>query len=301
MTVSVVIPTRDRGALLAEAVESALAIAVSEVVVVDAGSTDGSIEALPDPVRVVRLGPANAARARNAGAAASSGDYLAFLDSDDVMLPAKATALAPLLARDATIVLAHGRTVVIDRSGLETPERTLAHERQLADAKRRGTTYAALAGYCALYTSATLVRRSAFEAVGGYDETIDVFEDWDLYLRLALQGQIVYAPEVTARYRVWPGNVAWERTAAGIVQVAEKHLGSPPDLPPAELAEARYAFLQRLAEANHVLVRPRETRRAAAAALRQAPGRAIRDSSVRSPFLRSFVPAPVLRRRRPTR
>lgn len=302
MRVAVVIPTRDRGALLEAAVTSAIAAeSVDEVVIVDAGSTDGSVEKarrLGD-VQVVELGAANAARARNAGAAATRADALAFLDSDDVMLPGKPTALGDALDSDAGLALVHGLTTVIDAEGAEDPVATIEHERQRAEATRVGTSYEALAGYCAMYTSATLLRRSAFEAAGGYDESIDVFEDWDLYLRLALIGRLDYVPEPAALYRVWPGNVGWERTAAGIVRVAEKHLASPPPLSAAALAEARYGFLRRLSAANHVLVRPAATRRAALAALRAAPRRALGDADIRRPLMRSFIPRRVLQRRRP--
>src|SRR5262245_60574454 len=96
--VSVIVPTRQRGPLLVESVRSALAAPAppAEVIVVDAGSTDGSIETVAEllpNVRVLRGDFRNAAASRNAGAAAASGDYLAFLDSDDLMLDGKTSCL----------------------------------------------------------------------------------------------------------------------------------------------------------------------------------------------------------------
>jgi glycosyltransferase involved in cell wall biosynthesis len=304
VTTSVVVPTRNRGALLEEAVESALAATgVDEVVVADGGSTDGSLEALRrfgDRIRIVEGDYPNAAATRNAGARAARGQLIAFLDSDDLMLPDKVPCLVRVLEEDSAIALAHGRTIVIDETGTVDERATQAHAAQIEEGRRRGTRYVDLAHFCAMYTSATVIRRDAFFAVGGYDEQLDAYEDWDLYLRLSLEHRIVYAECLSARYRVWPGNVAWDRTAHWTSRVASKHLASPPVLPRADAAAARYALLVRLARSNHVLVRRRESRRAALDAVRTAPTRALTDTEILGLIARSFVPAFVLRRRRPS-
>ena len=103
--VSVIIPTLDRGGLLVEAVRSVLAASQppAEVIVVDAGSTDGSVEAaaeLGGSVRTIRGTFRNAAVSRNVGAAEAVGEYLGFLDSDDLLLPGKTTCLVDALAAD---------------------------------------------------------------------------------------------------------------------------------------------------------------------------------------------------------
>ena len=117
-SVSVIIPTLNRRELVLEAVASALdADVADEVVVVDSGSTDGSLlalRALVPRIRLVEGRFANASATRNAGAAVAAGDYLAFLDSDDVMLPEKVTCLTPVLDADPELALVHGRTEVID-------------------------------------------------------------------------------------------------------------------------------------------------------------------------------------------
>jgi glycosyltransferase involved in cell wall biosynthesis len=302
--VSVIIPTRDRGRLLVDAVRSALATPQppAEVIVVDAGSTDGSIEeaaALGGTVRVVRGVFRNAAASRNAGAAEAAGGFLAFLDSDDLMLAGKTSCLVDALAADPGAGLVHGTTEVIGEGGEPIPEQTSAQLASFAEAQRLGTSYGALAGFCAMFTSATLIRREAFESAGGYDESLDAYEDWDLYLRLSLDWRLSYADCLAARYRLWAGNVGWRRTAQWTIRVAEKHLAALPELPPAERDEARYGFLRRLASSHHVLVERTAARRSALAALRVAPGRGLRDPDVRRPLVRSFLPARVLRARRP--
>jgi hypothetical protein len=303
-SISIVIPTKNRRDRLLEAVRSAIEVVPRpfEVIVVDGGSTDGSIERLKElegRITLLRRDLPNAAATRNAGAAVAHGDYLGFLDSDDLILPGKIGCLGPALDRDTTLGLVHGRVMVVDARGEPKPNVTSALERVFALGERVGTTYDGLALVGQMLTSATLMRRQAFENIGGYDESLDTYEDLDLYLRLSMGWRLGFERCVSATYRVWPGNVAWDRTALGIIRVAEKHLAAPPDLTPAAAHRARYGFLRRLAEANHILVRPSETRRAALAAARLRPLGALADRRVRGPLLRSFLPAKLLARRRP--
>jgi glycosyltransferase involved in cell wall biosynthesis len=303
-SVSVVIPTKNRGSKVVEAVRSALEASPAplEVIVVDGASTDGSLGWLAefgDRVKVISQDLPNAAATRNVGAGVARGDYLGFLDSDDTMLPAKIACLGAALDRDGELGLVHGRTIVIDQLGQVDKGRTAEQEQAFLKGEQVGTTFEGLALYCAMFTSATLIRRRAFEEVGGYDEALDVYEDWDLYLRLSLGWRLGYEACAAARYRVWPGNVAWDRTALGVVRVAEKHLANMPHLPAPTVKRARYALFRRLAEANHILVRSTETRNAAFAAARLLPMRAIADRQVRGPLIRSFLPASLLNRRRP--
>jgi glycosyltransferase involved in cell wall biosynthesis len=301
--VTVVIPTKNRGSLLAAAVRSAVDAGALEIVVADGGSTDGSIERVAElpGVHIVQGSFENAAATRNAGVAAARGEYLAFLDSDDEMTPAKLPTLVEALESDDRVGLVHGRTIVVDEHGAEQSAATEGHTRGFARAERLGTGYPQLAAFCSMYTSATLVRRSAFEAVGGYDESLGVYEDWDFYLRLSLDWKLVYRTPVVARYRIWSGNVSWDRTAAAIVEVAGKHLRDPPPLSPAEHRAATYAFQRRIAEASHVLVRGEATRRAAVAAVRASPVRALGDRRLAGLVARSLLPTALLRARRPSR
>ena len=303
--VSVIIPTRDRGEFLVEAVRSALAATEppAEIIVVDAGSTDGSIEAvakLDGAVRVIGGAFRNVAVSRNTGAAEAVGDYLGFLDSDDMLLPGKTTCLVEALVADPGAALVHGTTQVIGERGEPLPDKTATQSAAFAEADRVGTSYPALAGFCAMFTSATLIRKRAFESVGGYDESLDALEDWDLYLRLALDWRLSYADCPAAKYRIWDGNVGWRRTAEWTIGVAEKHLAALPKLPEEEDSDsARYGFLRRLASSHHVLVNRSAARRYALQALQTAPTRALFDPDVRRPLVRSFVPARLLQARRP--
>jgi GT2 family glycosyltransferase len=201
---------------------------------------------------------------------------------------------------DRATALVHGTVEVIDGTG----RRSAMEEERIAEQRRKamdiGTTYAALASFCSMYTSATLMRREAFDEVGGYDEALDVYEDWDLYLRLSAVGTLTYFDAPAARYRVWEGNVSWDRTARGIVEVARKHLrGLSPD--GVDARDAAFGFQTRMAASHYTLLEVREARKAALAALRLHPGQALASRDVRRSLTRWVLPRSILQHRRPPR
>lgn len=301
---SVVIPTKNRSRFVEGAVESALcADGVAEVIVVDDGSTDDT------PTRLKRFGPririitgdfGGAAAARNAGARQAHCQLLAFLDSDDEMLPQKVSCTSPRFS-DASVGLVHGRMEVIDEQGEVDVEQTRAHERLFERGDQLGTHYADLARHCGMFTSATVIRKSAFDDVQGYDESLPPpYEDLDLYLRLSLKWLLVYEHCQVVRYRVWRGNFDWQVHSSGLLAVAKKHLESLPNsLSARELPEAKYGFLRRAAISSQTLLRKKETRRFFLAALRASPVHALRDPGfVRIPIA-TFIPKGILKKRRP--
>lgn len=295
MTASVIIPARNRASVVSRAVESALdASDVEEVIVVDDASSDGTrelLQAFGDRIRVITDEFGSPARARNAGAKAANAPLLAFLDSDDEMLPDKVTGLAPRF-RDPAVGLAHGFVDIVDETGKVDPQATAWHRRYLSRGINHGTSYARLASFCAMFTSATLIRKTAFESIGGYDESLMLAnEDLDLYLRLSLGWSLVYEPATVARYRIWHGNFDPTSHAEGMREVASKHL-SRNDLS----RGARFGFLKRLALSNHILGERTEARRSALRAGCTDPWRAIRDVSFLRVLFASLLSA--ARRRR---
>ena len=301
--ISIVIPTLNRASVLGGAIASALRCdpAPDEIVVVDCGSTDETrtvVRSFGDEVQLIERSLPNAASARNIGLAETQSPYVGFLDSDDEALPGKTGALRTQLDARPGVALMHGTMEVIDADGTPSQRRTSQADEGRAKARAVGTDYPALASFCSMYTSATLMRREALAQIGGFDESLDVYEDWDLYLRLSLIGSLEYADVPAARYRAWPGNVAWDRTAAGVCQVAEKHLGMLHSVPEAMRTEAEWGFLRRLASSRYTLVELAEARRAAWAAFRSEPARTLADRDLRRVLARSWLPVRVLERRR---
>ena len=116
-----------------------------------------------------------------------------------------------------------------------------------------------------MYTSATLVRRDAFLAAGGYDPSFEAYEDLDLYLRLARAGRLVpVGGEPVAVYRLHGANTPSPRLYEGALAVAEKHL-------PDARGRARRLLLERRIDALWGLGRFAEARRAALQAAATKP------------------------------
>jgi glycosyltransferase involved in cell wall biosynthesis len=204
--VTVVIPTFNRRTLLLEAVDSVRAQTFGdwELVVADDGSADGSmeaVEALDDArIRVLRLPrTGNVAAVRNAGVRAGSGAWVAFLDSDDVWMPAK---LAVQLAATQAAGVRWSYT------GLELMD----------DAHRtvpfRAGGFAPLSGrilreLLAMETGASistlLVARTLLEEVGGFDEALSWRADLDLAIRLAEHAPVLAVDQVLSRMREHAG------------------------------------------------------------------------------------------------
>lgn len=206
-TVSVVIPTFNRGALLLEAVQSVIAQTWTdwELIVVDDGSTDCSldtVEALRDSrLRLVRLRHSGSpARARNAGAAVARGEWIAFLDSDDRWRPEKLSGQLAALGADPLAEWSCTDHGFIDDNGSLTPQRA-------------GTRYRATSGWVLgklLRREATvalltvLVRRTTLDRIGGFDERFPFRDDLDVILRLAASAPLRGLAELLADVRVHP-------------------------------------------------------------------------------------------------
>lgn len=182
-TVSVIIPTYNRTALLREAIASVQAQTFTdwELLVIDDGSTDET----PETVRTIRqheprlryFHQANqgVAAARNLGIAKARGTYVAFLDDDDQWVPTKlAVQLAFMDARPA-LGLSYTRYWFVGGQS----DRPVVYPTQLS------ATMEALIGENYIGTSTVMVKRSALEAVGGFDEACRLNEDYALWLRIA--------------------------------------------------------------------------------------------------------------------
>ena len=182
--VSVVIPTRDRWSLLSRhALPSALGQqdVDIEVVVVDDGSDPpiaDLVAAIGDArVRLLRNDVSlRLPGARNAGAAASRGEWLAFLDDDDVWAPTKLRRQVDV-ARVGGAGWCYGGAIVVDGHLQVLEADPFPAPVELPDLLLRGN-------WVPGGGSNVVVRRDTFAATGGFDEKLRFFEDWDLWLRL---------------------------------------------------------------------------------------------------------------------
>jgi glycosyltransferase involved in cell wall biosynthesis len=204
-TVSVVIPAYNYARYLVEAIDSALAqtYAPLEVIVVDDGSTDGTpavIAAYGDRIRAIRQTNAGVSAARNRGIAVARGDYLAFLDSDDVWLPRKLELQMARLDADLSLGLVHTGVEVIDGEGRRMAVMTRGREGFIAaDLLRLDEDVISGPG------SSLVVPRRVAEEIGGFDVRLAPSEDWDFCYRIARRHRVGFIPEPLVRYRLHGG------------------------------------------------------------------------------------------------
>ncbi|MFW6145876.1 MAG: glycosyltransferase family 2 protein [Planctomycetota bacterium] len=206
-TVAVIIPTYNRAAVLARAIESALAQKVDgcEIIVVDDGSTDTTDAAVAryagTPIRLIHQANRGPAAARNAGVRETDAAWIAFLDSDDEWLDGKLAAqLEQATAAGADWAVCGHETITSDGRRVERPAPL---PRTAVDLQRQ------LLANEAIATDTVLVRRALFERCGGFDEALPTAEDVDLYLRLAATAPLVADPAIRCRVHIRPdGTVA---------------------------------------------------------------------------------------------
>jgi glycosyltransferase involved in cell wall biosynthesis len=183
--VSVCIPTYNRRTLVLEAVASVLSQqgVDFEVIVVDDGSCDGTEDALRsaygERVRFCRTENRGVAAARNTGVAASCGELISFLDSDDLWLPGKLAAQVRFFESNRAADICQTEEIWI-RNGRRVNPR-YRHR------KPSGDIFAASLHLCLVSPSAVMLRRTTLHRSGGFDESLPACEDYDLWLRLTRQ------------------------------------------------------------------------------------------------------------------
>lgn len=205
--VAVVIPARDAAEFIVDALDSVLAQTASlgEIVVVDDGSTDETARIVADygnGVRLLRQAPSGLPAARNAGVAATSAEMVAFLDADDVWRPECVQRLRERCEANPSVGLVQCAVIVVDPE--LRPIHTLPHG--VAGDPREAML---LPSVDRLYggASGSLATRRAFDAVGGFDESMTHSEDWDFCYRVGAHSETDFVPEPLVLCRVHGGNM----------------------------------------------------------------------------------------------
>ncbi|OQX24791.1 MAG: glycosyl transferase [Desulfobacteraceae bacterium IS3] len=180
--VSVIIPAFNRSRMLKEAVDSVLAQDFTdfELIVTDDGSTDDTPEILQsyqENIIVIRQENKGVSAARNAGIAAASGEYLAFLDSDDLWLPGKLSEQIAFFNSHPDALICQTEEIWI-RNGIRVNPK-LKHR------KLSGMIFEPSLHLCLVSPSAVMIKRRLFETVGLFDESLPACEDYDLWLRIS--------------------------------------------------------------------------------------------------------------------
>jgi len=195
--VSIVMPTRNRADCLAEAIASVQAQTYAnwELHIVDDGSRDGT-RAVVEPfladarIRYEAIEPSGASAARNHGLRATRGEYIAYLDSDNLWFPGFLAAAVAALAGDPGTDLVYGVLATGAHGGGSLQ---LLHEPFDRCRLER-------ANYIDL--NVVVHRRALYAAHGGFDEGLARVVDWDLLLRYTAETPALALPVLAARYRV---------------------------------------------------------------------------------------------------
>jgi glycosyltransferase involved in cell wall biosynthesis len=214
MSVSLVIATFNHARLLGQAIDSALTqtLAGVEIIVVDDGSTDDTSALLAryaGRVHVIRQDHRGLPAARNTGLAAARGTYVAFLDADDVLAPTKLAEQRSVLDRAPALgwTYCDVRIETVTTGAAVTASERFGYAARACD----GWLFPELVHGNFIPAIAPLIRRTAIEAAGGFDESLTALEDWDLWLRLSLIAEARYTPAVLATYRIHPHGMSADR------------------------------------------------------------------------------------------
>jgi glycosyltransferase involved in cell wall biosynthesis len=209
VSVSVVMPAKNAASHIREAIESVLAQGcdVGELIIVDDGSTDDTVSIVrslhESRIRLAANDGTGVSAARNLGARMAGGRWLMFLDADDRLRPDAVSTLvaAAKTARHAVVV--YGDYDLIDGAGRSIGRRGLLKQRS----KPSGEVLERLAaGNFIVNGGVMLIRANAFDAVGGFDETLKYCEDWHCWCRLAAVGQFQFIRTHLLDYRVHAAN-----------------------------------------------------------------------------------------------
>ncbi|OGF24944.1 MAG: hypothetical protein A2V63_05450 [Candidatus Eisenbacteria bacterium RBG_19FT_COMBO_70_11] len=212
MTVSVVIAVYNGAWCIERALDSVLAQSrpAEEIILCDDGSTDGTADLVARRygarVRVLRLPHRNASAARGVGLEQARGDWLAFLDADDVWEPGK-------LERQLAFLARHPEVRWIGSDGIYVSSSGVLRASWLSDyfepvTEMRGELLAPLLERCFPLHSSMMVERRAFGEAGGLDPTLRYSYDYDLWLRLAADHPGAILAERLVRYLASEGQLS---------------------------------------------------------------------------------------------
>lgn len=227
--VSVVIPTYNHERFIKDAVECALAQSVGgvEVVVVDDGSIDKTCEALSgfgSAIRLVRQENVGQAAARNRGIEEARGEYVAFLDGDDVWLKQKLERQLKRFAQVPEAGVCSCAYFVIDHDLRPIRISPAGPEGLVLD-------HLLLEGNVVGPPTTVVVRRQLLDSVGGFDPALGYCSDWDLWIRLARRTRFCIVAEPLAGWRIHDSNLTRrvEQLESDSVRLLQKALDSDPE------------------------------------------------------------------------
>lgn len=197
--ISVIIPTYNRAAFLREAIQSVLKqdyfsaqgnLDLFELIVIDDGSTDNSreiVKSFGESVKYYYQPNKGISAARNLGLNLARGDYIAFLDSDDLWMREKIRYQINFMKHNPEAKVCYTEEIWIRRGVRVNPMRK--HK------KYSGRIFDKVLPLCLISLSSALFRRIVFEEIGNFDEELPVCEDYDFGIRIAQKHPVYLIPQ----------------------------------------------------------------------------------------------------------
>jgi glycosyltransferase involved in cell wall biosynthesis len=278
--VSVIIPTFNRANFVRQAIESVLQQRFQdyELIVVDDGSTDDTravVESLGPRVRYLYQSNRGAAAARNFGVRHAGSPWIAFQDSDDLCAPDHLESLYDCVRDhpDCGMVFANGAYL----DGPNHNRNTIIPAKKSRRLQAEGVALRDLFAKSIVRLQASIILKSAYDAVGGMDDSLRICHDLDLFFRLSMRVPIKYLDRTVFFYRKHDGNISGNQELRVMenIKVIEKFLS---DFPEARDLIGKFNVARRLAYRYYRLAKGRRKRNqlpgaleAIDAAIAQAP------------------------------
>jgi len=225
---SVIISTYNRASFLKDSLQSVVAQTYRdwELIVVDDGSTDDTAKVVSkygSRINYIKKKNGGVSAARNTGIHVATGEFIAFLDDDDIWLSNYLEQQMKLMLQDPESDIVAGRCQVIDRNGKLLPNVFKPSAEPIWTPTKLLTSVMPV-------TSAVIIRKSAIERAGFFDETLKGDEDIHLYIRISVFARYRFNCEALVHYRKhgnnWTSNPI--KTAEGYLIVCEKMKGLLP-------------------------------------------------------------------------
>jgi glycosyltransferase involved in cell wall biosynthesis len=226
--VSVIIPAYNQAQYLASAIQSVLAQTHHnfEIIVIDDGSTDNTpavAQQFGNAIRYIRQENHGLSSARNTGIRATRGEFIGFLDSDDLWEPDFLSTTVSVLQADHTLAGVYTGVRHIDENGADLP----AVSRRVVSPQNL---YWVLVRANFVIPCSVLIRLTVLDEIGLFDERLIACEDWDLWLRISREHKMKGLSVPLAKYRLHKKTMTEDplRMLKAVIAVVEKHFGPAP-------------------------------------------------------------------------
>ncbi len=227
--ISVIIPTFNNEKTISETIETVLSQTFSdfELIIINDGSSDSTLDvvnSINDPrIEVYSYPNSGVSASRNRGIARARGEFIAFLDADDLWTKDKLKVQLKALQNNPQAGVAYSWVDSIDENN--------NYLRMSSCCTAKGDVYEILLrGNFLVSGSNPMIRSQAIKEVGGFDSSLTHAEDWDLYLKLAARYHFVVIPVPQVLYRISTNSASTNvyKTEAGALQVIKQAFSQAP-------------------------------------------------------------------------